>query len=78
MFVAGSAAGKIVVLRGARRWTFAGELNRPFGGYDDFVIRWAPDPRGGRVWGRPAGLLVLPGGSLLISDDGAGVIWRIR
>jgi glucose/arabinose dehydrogenase len=50
---------------------------QPAGGYDDFVIGWAPDPALKTVWGRPAGLLVLPDGSLLVSDDGAGVIWRV-
>ena len=50
---------------------------RPSGGYDDFVVGWAPDPKEKTVWGRPAGLLVLRDGSLLVSDDGAGVIWRI-
>ena len=50
---------------------------KPAGGYDDFVAGWAPDPASRTVWGRPAGLLVLRDGSLLISDDGAGVIWRV-
>jgi glucose/arabinose dehydrogenase len=51
--------------------------DQPAGGYDDFVLGWAPDPERDQVWGRPAGLLVLPDGSLLISDDGAGLIWRV-
>ncbi|HUR82881.1 MAG TPA: PQQ-dependent sugar dehydrogenase [Thermoanaerobaculia bacterium] len=50
---------------------------KPSGGYDDFVTGWAPNPANDEVWGRPAGLLVLRDGSLLISDDGAGVIWRV-
>ena len=50
---------------------------QPAGGYDDFVTGWAPDPASDEVWGRPAGLLVLGDGSLLIADDGAGVIWRV-
>jgi glucose/arabinose dehydrogenase len=50
---------------------------KPAGGYDDFLLGWAPDPRERTVWGRPAGLLVLRDGSLLVSDDGAGVIWRV-
>lgn len=50
---------------------------QPTGGYDDFVIGWAPDPDKRQVWGRPAGLLVLRDGSLLIADDGANVIWRV-
>ena len=50
---------------------------KPAGGYDDFVVGWAPDPADRSVWGRPAGLLVMRDGSLLITDDGAGVIWRV-
>jgi len=50
---------------------------QPSGGYDDFVVGWAPDPDSREVWGRPAGLLVLPDGSLLIADDGADIIWRV-
>jgi glucose/arabinose dehydrogenase len=50
---------------------------QPSGGYDDFAVGWAPDPASREVWGRPAGLLVLRDGSLLVSDDGAGVIWRV-
>ena len=49
----------------------------PVGGYDDFVIGWSPDESSGDVWGRPVGLLVLGDGSLLVSDDGAGTIWRV-
>ena len=30
------------------------------------------------VWGRPADVLPLPDGSLLVSDDTAGAIYRIR
>jgi glucose/arabinose dehydrogenase len=50
---------------------------RPTGGYDDFVVGWSSDPTSRRVWGRPVGLLVLPDGSLLVSDDGGGVVWRV-
>jgi glucose/arabinose dehydrogenase len=50
---------------------------KPTGGYDDFLTGWAPDPKDRTVWGRPAGLLVLRDGSLLVTDDGAGVIWRV-
>jgi glucose/arabinose dehydrogenase len=50
---------------------------KPAGGYDDFLLGWAPDPKEKTVWGRPAGLLVLRDGSLLVTDDGAGVIWRV-
>jgi len=42
---------------------------------DDFIVGWQrPD---GSRWGRPVGLLVLPDGSLLVSDDYGGKIWRV-
>jgi glucose/arabinose dehydrogenase len=50
---------------------------KPAGGYDDFVIGWAPNPASREVWGRPVGLLVLRDGSLLVSDDGGQVVWRV-
>jgi len=34
--------------------------------------------QGQSVWGRPADVLELPDGSLLVSDDSAGAIYRIR
>ena len=46
-------------------------------GYDDFLAGFSPDPNARSVWGRPVGLLVMRDGSLLVSDDGEGVIWRV-
>jgi glucose/arabinose dehydrogenase len=31
----------------------------------------------GQTWGRPADVLVMPDGALLVSDDFAGVVYRI-
>jgi len=43
--------------------------------YEPFAEGWLqPD---GTVWGRPADVLVMPDGSLLVSDDQANVIYRI-
>ena len=50
---------------------------KPSGGYDDFVAGWSRDPASHFVWGRPVGLLVMRDGSLLVSDDGRDIIWRI-
>jgi glucose/arabinose dehydrogenase len=36
-----------------------------------------PDPSKSEVYGRPVGVAVAPDGSLLVSDDGAGVVYRI-
>jgi glucose/arabinose dehydrogenase len=35
------------------------------------------DAKVGDVWGRPADVLVMPDGALLVSDDRAGVVYRI-
>jgi glucose/arabinose dehydrogenase len=43
-------------------------------GYEPFAEGWLRD---GKAWGRPVDLLVLPDGSLLVSDDRAGAIYRI-
>jgi len=43
--------------------------------YEPFVEGWL---QGDRAWGRPADVLVAPDGSLLVSDDSAGAIYRIR
>ena len=42
--------------------------------YETFAEGWL---LGGRAWGRPVDLLEMPDGSLLVSDDEAGVIYRI-
>ena len=43
--------------------------------YDDFITGWqGPN---GRRWGRPVDVMVHADGSLLISDDAAGAIYRV-
>jgi glucose/arabinose dehydrogenase len=42
-----------------------------------FMTGLVPNPYKSEVYGRPAGVAVAPDGSLLVSDDGAGVIYRI-
>ncbi|HNN44540.1 MAG TPA: PQQ-dependent sugar dehydrogenase [Azospira sp.] len=43
--------------------------------YEPFASGWL---QGESAWGRPADVLVLPDGSLLVSDDHAGAVYRIR
>lgn len=43
--------------------------------YTPFATGWL---QGETAWGRPADVLVAPDGSLLVSDDHAGAIYRIR
>lgn len=42
--------------------------------YEPFVTGWQ---KGGQVWGRPVDVLVARDGSLLVSDDFSGAIYRI-
>jgi len=44
--------------------------------YETFASGWLNDVTD-EVWGRPVDVLVIPDGSLLVSDDMAGVIYRI-
>lgn len=44
--------------------------------YETFAEGWLR--KDGKAWGRPADVLVMPDGALLVSDDEAGAIYRIR
>ncbi len=43
-------------------------------GYGPFIEGWLRD---GKAWGRPVDIAELPDGSLLVSDDRAGAVYRI-
>jgi glucose/arabinose dehydrogenase len=48
---------------------------RSNGVYEDFLTGFLTP--GGDVWGRPVGVATAPDGSLLVSDDGSGSLWRV-
>jgi glucose/arabinose dehydrogenase len=48
---------------------------KPTGEYEDFLVGFVDDDKS--VWGRPVGVAVARDGSLLVSDDGSGSIWRV-
>jgi glucose/arabinose dehydrogenase/cytochrome c2 len=48
---------------------------KPTGEYEDFMVGFIADD--GNAWGRPVGATVANDGSLLISDDGSNLIYRI-
>jgi glucose/arabinose dehydrogenase len=45
------------------------------GEYEDFLVGFVT--KEGNVWGRPAGVAVAKDGSLMVTDDGSGTVWRI-
>jgi len=53
------------------------EDGRISGPPEDFLTGFMLSPDRPEVWGRPVGLLGLPDGSLLMSEDGGNKIWRI-
>jgi glucose/arabinose dehydrogenase/mono/diheme cytochrome c family protein len=51
------------------------QSDKASGEYEDFLTGFVVDD--GHVWGRPVGVTVAKDGSLLVSDDGSGSIWRV-
>jgi glucose/arabinose dehydrogenase len=47
------------------------------GSYEDFVTGWLVDAKKPTAWGRPVGLAIAQDGSLLITDEPGGTIWRV-
>ena len=50
------------------------EKGRATGAYEDFLTGFNTDTN---LWGRPVGVVTAADGSLLVTDDGAKVIWRV-
>jgi glucose/arabinose dehydrogenase len=54
---------------------FFDQNGKPTGEYEDFMTGFVVSDK--QVWGRPTGLAVAKDGSLFVSEDGNGTIWRI-
>jgi glucose/arabinose dehydrogenase len=50
---------------------------KPVAGAEEFLGGLVPDPSKEQVYGRPVGVTVAADGSLLVSDDGANVVYRV-
>ncbi len=50
---------------------------KPSGPMKEFLTGWMMGPDAREVWGRPVGILQLPDGSLLITEDGNNRIWHV-
>jgi glucose/arabinose dehydrogenase len=48
---------------------------QPTGEYEDFLTGFVTQD--GSVWARPVGVAVAADGSLLVSEDGNGMVWRV-
>lgn len=58
------------------RVTMVKESNGAGQSYEPFITGWL-DEQAQTSWGRPVDVLVLPDGSMLISDDQSGTIYRV-
>jgi glucose/arabinose dehydrogenase len=45
------------------------------GEFEDFLVGFVTEA--GDVWGRPVGVAVAKDGSLMVTDDGSGTVWRV-
>ena len=45
------------------------------GEYEDFLVGFVT--KDGDVWGRPVGVATAKDGSLMVTDDGSGTVWRV-
>jgi glucose/arabinose dehydrogenase len=48
---------------------------KPTGEYEDFMTGFVVSDEA--VWGRPVGIAIATDGSLIVSEDGSGTIWRV-
>lgn len=55
-----------------------GNDNRPKGYYEEFLKGFMINAKGPKTFGRPVGILEMKDGSLLISEDGNGRLYRIE
>jgi len=53
------------------------ENGKPKGPIQEFLTGFISDPKASTVYGRPVGVAVLPEGSLLVTDDAGGKVWRV-
>ncbi len=51
------------------------EDGKPTGEYEDFMTGFVVSDE--QVWGRPVGVAVAKDGSLIVTEDGSGTIWRV-
>jgi len=53
------------------------ENGKPKGEIQDFLTGFIADEGASEVYGRPVDVAVLPDGSLLVTDDRGGKVWRV-
>lgn len=76
-FVAQHGSWNRSVLSGYKLVYIPFKNGKPTGKPQDFLTGFVADLDKERVYGRPVGVVVLPDGSLLVTDDASDVVWRV-
>ncbi len=53
------------------------QAGRPRGWYEDFLTGFLLDPAVPTTWGRPVGVLAMPDGSLLMTEEANGWVYPV-
>ncbi|WP_309924719.1 MULTISPECIES: sorbosone dehydrogenase family protein [unclassified Arcicella] len=75
-FIAQHGSWNRSVLSGYRVVFVPFENGKPSGKPQDFLTGFMADEKK-NVYGRPVGVIVLPDGSLLVTDDVSNIVWRV-
>lgn len=51
---------------------------KPTGEVEKFLTGFISDLKDEKVYGRPVGVFVLRDGSMLVTEDGGGTVWRVK
>ncbi len=77
VFIAQHGSWNRSVLAGYRVVYLPFKNGKPSGKPQEFLTGFVADLAAEKVHGRPVGVVVLPDGSLLVTDDASNVIWRV-
>jgi glucose/arabinose dehydrogenase len=76
-FIAQHGSWNRSVLAGYRVVYVPFKKGKPGGRPQEFLTGFVADLAADKVYGRPVGVVVLPDGSLLVTDDAGNTIWRV-
>ena len=76
-FIAQHGSWNRSVLAGYRVVYVPFKNGKPSGRPQEFLTGFVADLAADKVYGRPVGVVVLPDGSLLVTDDASNTIWRV-
>jgi glucose/arabinose dehydrogenase len=77
VFIAQHGSWNRSVLAGYKVVYLPFKNGKPSGKPQEFLTGFVADLAAEKVHGRPVGVVVLPDGSLLVTDDASNVIWRV-